>query len=133
MILNDKLRSVLPSLGLPDERCGSARGSQLTPGERDLYRWILRYFATGSSPSTDEVGAAARSSGVDVAAAMRSSAGAGIPWRAAEQAPGFASLRDDMLDRLADAIEQHIDTDNLLRIVEHGPPPGRPFVPPGAL
>jgi alkylmercury lyase len=71
MILNDKLRSVLPSRGLPDDRCGSARGSQLTPGERDLYRWILRCFAAGGSPSTDDVAAAARVNGVEVAAAIR--------------------------------------------------------------
>src|SRR3979411_992783 len=71
MILNDKPRSLPASLGLPDERCGSARGSQLTPGERDLYRWILRCFASGSSPSRHDVAAAARASGVDAAAALR--------------------------------------------------------------
>lgn len=72
VMLNDKLRAVLPSLGLPDERCGSARGSQLTLGDRGLYRWILRYFASGSAPSVDEVAAAAHAGGVDVATAVRS-------------------------------------------------------------
>jgi adenosylcobyric acid synthase len=37
-----------------------------------------------------------------------------------------------MLDRLADAVEEHLDTDRLLRIIEQGPEPGLPFVPPGA-
>jgi hypothetical protein len=51
----DKFRSVLPSLGLPEERCGSARGSQLTAADRDLYRWILRCFASGEMPSLEQV------------------------------------------------------------------------------
>ena len=49
-----------------------------------------------------------------------------------EQAPSFASLRNDMLDRLADAVEQHLDTNSLLDMIGHGAPPGLPFVPPGA-
>jgi alkylmercury lyase len=72
MTLNDNFRSVLRSLGLPDERCGRARGSQLTAGERELYRWILRCFASGGSPSTDDVAASGLTNRVGVAAALRS-------------------------------------------------------------
>ncbi|MCT2593784.1 cobyric acid synthase [Streptomyces sp. N2-109] len=44
----------------------------------------------------------------------------------------FAVLREEQLDRLGDLIEQHADTDALLRLIEHGAPAGLPFVPPGA-
>ncbi|TXS51106.1 cobyric acid synthase [Streptomyces sp. t39] len=45
---------------------------------------------------------------------------------------GFAALREEQLDRLGDLIEEHADTDALLRLIEQGPPAGLPFVPPGA-
>ncbi len=44
----------------------------------------------------------------------------------------FGVLREEQLDRLGDLIEEHADTDALLRLIEGGPPPGLPFVPPGA-
>jgi adenosylcobyric acid synthase len=45
---------------------------------------------------------------------------------------GFAALREEQLDRLGDLIEEHADTDALLRLIESGPPAGLPFVGPGA-
>ncbi len=42
---------------------------------------------------------------------------AGVPWRAATGAPGFATRRELMLDRLADAIDEHLDTTALAAIV----------------
>ncbi|KAA6222609.1 cobyric acid synthase [Streptomyces albofaciens JCM 4342] len=44
----------------------------------------------------------------------------------------FAALREEQLDRLGDLIEEHADTDALLRLIEGGVPAGLPFVPPGA-
>lgn len=44
----------------------------------------------------------------------------------------FGALREEQLDRLGDLIEEHADTDRLLRLIEQGPPEGLPFVPPGA-
>ncbi|HET6635914.1 MAG TPA: cobyric acid synthase [Streptomyces sp.] len=44
----------------------------------------------------------------------------------------FAALREEQLDRLGDLIEEHADTDALLRLIEDGAPAGLPFVPPGA-
>jgi adenosylcobyric acid synthase len=44
----------------------------------------------------------------------------------------FAALREEQLDRIADLVEEHADTGALLRLIEDGPPPGLPFVPPGA-
>ncbi|MFD7546458.1 cobyric acid synthase [Streptomyces sp. NPDC059578] len=44
----------------------------------------------------------------------------------------FAALREEQLDRLADLIEHHTDTDALRDLIVSGPPPGLPFVPPGA-
>jgi adenosylcobyric acid synthase len=44
----------------------------------------------------------------------------------------FAALRDVQLNLLGDLIATHLDTDALLELIEHGPPPGLPFVTPGA-
>lgn len=44
----------------------------------------------------------------------------------------FATLREQQLERLGDLIEEHADTDALLRLIETGAPPDLPFVPPGA-
>ncbi|MFJ4411467.1 cobyric acid synthase [Streptomyces sp. NPDC088910] len=44
----------------------------------------------------------------------------------------FGALREAQLDRLGDLIEEHADTGALLRLIEQGPPPDLPFVPPGA-
>ncbi|MDX3108247.1 cobyric acid synthase [Nonomuraea angiospora] len=50
-----------------------------------------------------------------------------------EPAPGtdFAALREERLDALGDLVERHLDTDALLRLIEHGPP-DVPVLPPGA-
>ena len=69
--MNESLRSVLPSLGLPEERCGRNRGSHLDAAERDLYRWILRSFASGGSPSRQDIAHAARSLNVEVQTALK--------------------------------------------------------------
>jgi hypothetical protein len=72
MTLDERLRSALPSLGLPEDRCGVNRGSRLVGSERDLYRWILRSFASGQHPSLDDITAAASEPGVhDVEGALR--------------------------------------------------------------
>jgi len=42
---------------------------------------------------------------------------AGVRWRADPGAPGFAALRESMLDRLADAIDEHLDTRALAAII----------------
>lgn len=42
---------------------------------------------------------------------------AGVRWRAAPGAPGFAAQRESMLDRLADAIDDHLDTGALAAII----------------
>jgi adenosylcobyric acid synthase len=44
----------------------------------------------------------------------------------------FAGLRAAQLDLLGDLVSAHLDTDALLELLEHGPPPGLPFVAPGA-
>jgi adenosylcobyric acid synthase len=44
----------------------------------------------------------------------------------------FAAVRERALDALGDLVEEHLDTDALWRLIENGPPPGLPFVPPGA-
>jgi adenosylcobyric acid synthase len=44
----------------------------------------------------------------------------------------FSALRESRLDRLADAIDEHLDTDALLALIENGPTAGLPFIPPGA-
>ncbi|MEU5566624.1 cobyric acid synthase [Micromonospora musae] len=44
----------------------------------------------------------------------------------------FAAARERSLDLLGDLVEEHLDTDALWRLIETGPPPGLPFIPPGA-
>ena len=44
----------------------------------------------------------------------------------------FAAVRDRALDLLGDLVEQHLDTGALWRLIERGPAPGLPFIPPGA-
>ncbi|WP_037303374.1 cobyric acid synthase [Amycolatopsis orientalis] len=53
-------------------------------------------------------------------------------WSPAPGAQGFGTLRESMLDRLADAVEEHIGTARLLRLIETGIDVDLPFVPPGA-
>jgi adenosylcobyric acid synthase len=44
----------------------------------------------------------------------------------------FAAQREARLDLLADAIDEHLDTEALLSLIDAGPPADLPFVPPGA-
>ncbi|MER5180563.1 cobyric acid synthase [Streptomyces sp. NPDC002896] len=44
----------------------------------------------------------------------------------------FSALREEQLDLLGDLIEEHADTDALLRLIETGAPSGLPFIAPGA-
>ena len=41
----------------------------------------------------------------------------GVPWRPAPGAPGFAARREAVLERLADAVEEHLDTKALARLI----------------
>jgi adenosylcobyric acid synthase len=42
---------------------------------------------------------------------------AGVPWRPRPGAPGFAVRRETMLERLGDAVEDHLDTRALVRLI----------------
>jgi adenosylcobyric acid synthase len=44
----------------------------------------------------------------------------------------FAAVRERALDVLGDLVAEHLDTEALWRLIEHGAPAGLPFVPPGA-
>ncbi len=44
----------------------------------------------------------------------------------------YAAIRERALDVLGDLVEEHLDTDALWQLIEHGPPAGLPFLPPGA-
>jgi adenosylcobyric acid synthase len=57
---------------------------------------------------------------------------AGTSWTAADDAPGFADLREEMLEKLADAVDEHLDTAALRTLPDIGAPKDLPFVPPGA-
>jgi adenosylcobyric acid synthase len=43
----------------------------------------------------------------------------------------FAQARMRLLDLLGDLVEEHLDTEALWRLIESGPPPGLPVIPPG--
>jgi adenosylcobyric acid synthase len=44
----------------------------------------------------------------------------------------FEQRREQQLDVLGDLVEEFVDTRALLQLIESGPPPGLPFLPPGA-
>jgi len=44
----------------------------------------------------------------------------------------FADVRERRLDALGDLVADHLDTDALRQLLDHGAPAGLPFVPPGA-
>lgn len=44
----------------------------------------------------------------------------------------FPAARERRLDLIADLIEEHLDVPALLDLIAGGPPPGLPFLPPGA-
>jgi adenosylcobyric acid synthase len=46
----------------------------------------------------------------------------------ASTSTSFAALRTARLDALGDLVEEHLDTDALLRLIENGAPPGLPSV-----
>jgi adenosylcobyric acid synthase len=45
----------------------------------------------------------------------------------------FGELRNGALERLADLVAGHLDTGALVRLIEGGPPPGLPVLPPAGL
>jgi adenosylcobyric acid synthase len=45
----------------------------------------------------------------------------------------FAAARQAQYDRLADAVDAHLDTSALLRLIQDGPTAGLPLLPPGSL
>ncbi|MGH3830622.1 MAG: cobyric acid synthase [Pseudonocardiaceae bacterium] len=57
---------------------------------------------------------------------------AGRPGFRPAPATSFAAQRAAQLDLLGDLVVTHLDTGALLDLVEHGPPSGLPFIPPGA-
>jgi adenosylcobyric acid synthase len=54
----------------------------------------------------------------------------GRAWESGKVA--FQDVRQARLDLLGDAVADHLDTGAVLRLLEHGPTPGLPFIPPGA-
>jgi adenosylcobyric acid synthase len=45
----------------------------------------------------------------------------------------FADMRHAVLERLGDLVAEHLDTAALVRLIEGGPPPGLPVLPPAGL
>jgi adenosylcobyric acid synthase len=48
---------------------------------------------------------------------------AGVRWTSSG-APGFVAVREQMVERLADAVQEHLDTDAIWRLIEQGGRPG---------
>jgi adenosylcobyric acid synthase len=59
-------------------------------------------------------------------------AAAGVRDFAADSDTSFAYARERRIDRLADLIDTHVDTEAVLALIEHGPPGDLPLLPPGA-
>lgn len=71
--LPPRLAGALEAAGIPASRCGPERLARLSGAERELYRWILRHFATAGRPGSRAVAARARQLGIgDPEAALAS-------------------------------------------------------------
>jgi adenosylcobyric acid synthase len=57
---------------------------------------------------------------------------AGRPGFQPASSTDFAAARAAQLDLLGDLVSAHLDTTALADLISHGPPPGLPFIPPGA-
>jgi Alkylmercury lyase len=55
---------------IPGQRLGRARLEPLSPGERDLYDWVLAAFAAGTPPTPDALADAASTFDVDLDTAL---------------------------------------------------------------
>ena len=55
---------------IPGQRHGRARLELLSPGERELYDWILSSFATGAPPAPDTLADTASRLDVEVEVAL---------------------------------------------------------------
>jgi adenosylcobyric acid synthase len=73
---------------------------------------------------------ALESDGVRRALLAEVAVAAGRDWTPGSEA--FEDVRQRRLDALGDLVADHLDTDAVLRLLEAGPTPGLPFVPPGA-
>jgi adenosylcobyric acid synthase len=60
---------------------------------------------------------------------------AGLTGRDFKPSPDtcFAALREAALDRLGDLVSEHLDTAALCALIEGGPPPGLPVLPPAGV
>ena len=94
---------------------GTAR---LVPGARDVEP-VLDGWSRGSVHGTTWHGAF-ESDGFRRAFLAEVARQAGVAWRPRTDVPGFAARRDLMLDRLADAVEEHLDTAALVRLMGLG-------------
>ena len=90
-------------------------------GRRGSARCTAPTGTAPSSPTGSAAGSSPRSPGWPGGTASRS-----------PRTPRFAAARERTLDLLGDLVEEHLDTDALWRLIESGPPPGLPFIPPGA-
>lgn len=59
------VEAALGAATIPPQRRGRARTARLGPGERGLYRWLLRRFAEGAPPARAELATAAADFGVE--------------------------------------------------------------------
>ena len=116
---------------------GSWRGHDVTTAY-EVHHGLIE--ASGGEPFLDGVSVGAvsgtvwhgalESDGFRRAYLAGVAAAAGRDW-----VPGthsFEQVRQDRLDLLGDVVAEHLDTTAVWRLIEDGPTPGLPFVPPGA-
>jgi hypothetical protein len=70
--MNQRSDAELRLASIRGQRRGRARLEPLSPGERDLYDWILKAFASGKPPQPDTLADAASRFAVDVEQALAS-------------------------------------------------------------
>ena len=82
--LTPGVAAALAAAEIPPSKLGPARRGRLSEGERELYFWILRRFATDARPSSVELRAAAEHFGLEVGSALKTLAHEDLVHRGAD-------------------------------------------------
>jgi hypothetical protein len=76
--------AALAAAEIPPSKLGPARRARLSEGERELYFWILRRFATAGRPSSVELRGAAEQLGLEADSALATLAREDLVHRGAD-------------------------------------------------
>lgn len=71
LAVSPSVRAALDAAAIPTSKIGSGRHTRLTAGERELYFWVLRRFATSGRPTGKDTRETAERQGLDADRALQ--------------------------------------------------------------